>query len=232
MARYTTAYSAFVARLNEVETLRRYAAGEERTNPVGRRNEINALCRGAVVLLSGHLEAYIKKLGETALDSMTAKNVPRTNISQRLYYHISKDLLNEIQDTADPEKIAGKVFSFLDSDLEYWSKTGPFPKVIPTERFNKGFANPAFTKIKKYFNRFGYTDYQDDLAKRLQANYLPTVNMVDHLVDTRNKIAHGDPAASETPAEVKTMISITQNFCGSTDAVFATWWKTNFCAIR
>jgi hypothetical protein len=56
--------------------------------------------------------------------------------------------------------------------------------------------------------------------------------MVDHLVDTRNKIAHGDPAASKTPGEVATMMSIMRLFCGSTDAVFASWWRTRFCAIR
>lgn len=86
--------------------------------------------------------------------------------------------------------------------------------------------------IKKYFNRFGYANYQNDLVSRLQADYFPTVNMVNHLVDTRNKIAHGDPAASKTPAEVATMMAIIRSFCGSTDSVFASWWRTNFCAIR
>ena len=66
----------------------------------------------------------------------------------------------------------------------------------------------------------------------LQARFQPTVAMVDHLVDTRNKIAHGDSAASKTPSEVKDMASITQSFCRSTDAVFATWWRKSFCAIR
>lgn len=232
MARYTTAYSSFVTRLDEVETLRRFAAIKERADPIALRNDINALCRGAVVLLCGHLEAYVKELGEIALESMTLKNVPRTKLSSRLYYHISKDLLNEIQNTGDPERIADKVFAFIQSDLAYWSKVGPFPEEIPTARFNIGFANPAFKKIKRYFNRFGYGEYRGDLAARLRADYLPTITMVDHLVDTRNKIAHGDPSASKTPGEVATIMSITRSFCGSTDAVFASWWRTNFCSIR
>jgi hypothetical protein len=232
MARYTTAYSAFVTRLDEVETLQRFAATKERTDPIALRNEINALCRGSIVLLCGHLEAYVKELGEVALESMTVKNVPRNNVSSRLYYYVSKGLLEDIQNTSDPERVADKVFAFIQSDLAYWSRTGPFPQPIQTARFNMGFANPAFIKIKRYFNRFGYAEYQHDLARRLRADYLPTINMVDHLVDTRNKIAHGDPAASKTPGEVATMMSITRLFCGSTDAVFATWWRTRFCAIR
>jgi hypothetical protein len=232
MARYTSAYSSFVARLDEVETLRRFAAVKERTDPIGLRNEINALCRGAVVLLCGHLEAYVKELGEVALESMTLKSVPRTNLASRFYYHISKDLIKEIKDTSDPQGIANKVFDFVRSDLEFWSRTGGFPHTIPVARFNKGFASPAFSKIRRYFNRFGYGSYKSDLQARLMANYLPTINMVDHLVDTRNKIAHGDPSASKTPAEVTAMISMIRSFCVSTDAVFASWWKTSFCPIR
>lgn len=232
MARFTSAYSEFVARLGEVEILRKAAATKERANPIGLAKEINALSRGSIVLLCGHLEAYVKELGELALDSMIVKNVARDQLSSRVYYHISQDLLRELRETADPEKIADKLFAFLERDLSYWSKDGPFPQPIPTDRFNKGFANPAFRKIKRYFNRFGYHSYQRDLATRLQADYSPTVNMIDHLVDMRNKIAHGDPAATKTPAEVQTMISIIRSFCGSTDAVFASWWRDSFCTIR
>jgi len=193
MARYTAAYSSFVSRLDEVEALRKFALQEERIDPIGLRNGINALCRGALVLLSSHLEAYVKDIGEVALTSMTTKSVPRTKISSRLYYYVSQDLLAELKDTADPEKVADKVFAFIGSDLTYWSKSGVFPQPIQAERFNKGFASPAFPKIKQYFNRFGYDTYAKDLSDRLQAEYQPTVNMVNHLVDTRNKIAHGDP---------------------------------------
>ena len=73
------------------------------------------------------------------------------------------------------------------------------------DRFNRGFANPAFKRIAKYFNRFGYEEYKRDLERCLQASFLPTITMVDHLVHTRNKIAHGDFAESKTPGEVKDM---------------------------
>ena len=232
MAQFTRAYSQLIVRLAEVAVLRRLGASYERKDAIVCREEINALSRGAVVLLCSHLEAYVRELGEIALDSMAAKAIPRTKLASRVYYHISKDLLEEVRSTLDPEKAADKVFAFIDSDLEYWSKDGPFPRPVPVERFNRGFANPAFKKIAEYFNRFGYEGYQGDLRACLQANFQPTVTMVDHLVDTRNKIAHGDFAASKTPGEVKDMASMIQSFCRSTDAVFATWWGKSFCAIR
>ena len=232
MARFTKAYSSFVTRLDEVELLRSFAAAKEVTDPMGLRKEINALCRGSVVLLSAHLEAYIREVGELALLSLTAKEVPRNTVSSRLFYYASQNLLKEIQGATDPEKVADKVFAFIVSDLDYWSRTGPFVKPIEPDRFNKGFASPAMPKIKQYFNRFGYLAYAKDLAILLKADFQPIVTMVDHLVDTRNKIAHGDPTASKTPQEVRTMIKMTRVFCGSTDAVFAAWWKSSCCAIR
>jgi hypothetical protein len=232
MARYTSAYSSFLGRMTEVEILRRSAAQKERKDAVALRHEINALCRGAVVLLCGHLEAFIKDLGEVALDSFHEKGVPRTKIASQLYYHISKDILDEIKNTADPEKIANKVFAFIESDLPFWCRSGPFPQPIASERFNKGFSNPAFSKIRAYFGRFGYFEYRNDLANLLKAQYGPTTNMVDHLVDIRNKVAHGDPAATKTPSEVKDMIRLLRVYCMSTDTVFASWCGATICRIR
>ena len=232
MARYTSAYSSFVSKIGEVELLCRFALKKERQDPIRLRNEVNALCRGAIVLLSGHLEAFVKELGELAIDSLYAKQISRSQISSRFFYHISKNLLDEIQDTSDLDRKANKIFSFIRSDISYWSKTGPFPDQVPTERFNQGFSNPIYKKIKVYFKRFGYFQYDHDLSRKLQAMYLPTVNMVDQLVAIRNQIAHGDPLATKTPSDVKDIKTIIKRYCMETDSVFASWWKTQFCTIR
>ena len=232
MARYTTAYSSFVERLGEVERLRMFASSKEKQDPVKYRLDISALCRGAVILLSGHLEAYIKELGELAIDSLYQKSVPREKLCARFFYHISKDCIDEIKDTSDPNSLGEKVFNFLSNDLQFWSRSGSFPISVPADRFNKGFSNPAFKKIKSYFNRFGYSDYQNDLASKLGPDFQPIINMIEHLVETRNKIAHGDPSATKTPLEIKDMISMVKRYCAETDGVFANWWRQKFCAIR
>ena len=112
MARYTKAYSSFTARLSEVNTLRSLASSREKRGPIDLRDEINALSRGSIVLLCSHLEAYIKELGEIALDSMHTKSVPRTGLSSRFYYHISKGLLDEINDTSNQRELLIKCLDF------------------------------------------------------------------------------------------------------------------------
>jgi hypothetical protein len=87
-------------------------------------------------------------------------------------------------------------------------------------------------KISSYLKRFGYPDYERDLARRLTNQYPVVKNTVDHLVDTRNKIAHGDPSATKTPSDVEARLVGIRNYAGATDSVFAGWWKSEFCSIR
>lgn len=232
MARYSSAYSSFVSRVDEVIILQRAAAKLERDDPVSNREQINALCRGAIVLLSSHLEAFIKELGELLLDSLFSKSVDRSTFDNRIFYHVSKRHFDEIKNTVDHEAIVKSIFRFIGEDAEYWSTSGTLPRVIDSEGFNKGFANPKFKKIKSYFNRFGFERYQTELARQLTHNFTTDINMITHLVDTRNLIAHGDPGATKTPSEVKDMTQIVVRFCIGTDKVFGDWCKAKYCAIR
>jgi hypothetical protein len=232
MPRYTSAYSSFITRLSEVNLLCRAAIGKEKMDAIAHRKEIDALCRGAIVLLCSHVEAYIKELGEVTLDRLHSSRTDRSVVSQRVFYNISKDVISEIKDTSDHDLIAEKIFGFSQSDLSFWSKTGPFPIQIPAERFNKGFSNPGFDKIKGYFHRFGYEEFRKDFYRKLKAKGTVTHNMVDHMVSTRNNIAHGDPSATKTPSDILDMISIVKLFCRTTDDVFCGWCRSKLCKLR
>lgn len=232
MPRHTVAYSSFIDRLGEIFVLISVASKKERSDAVMYRKEINAFCRGAVVLLSSHVEAYIKELGECALERFFDRRVDRSKMSDRIFFNISKDFVSEIKDAADHDRIAEKIFSFIAADLGYWSKSGSFSSQVPADKFNKGFSNPAFVKIKAYFSRFGYDDYRRDFYRRLGRDALPTENMLDTMVSLRNNIAHGDPSSTRTPREIVEMISIIKGFCRTTDDVFSEWCRDRHCSIR
>ncbi|TAT84359.1 MAE_28990/MAE_18760 family HEPN-like nuclease [Rhizobium ruizarguesonis] len=232
MSRHTEAYSSFVERLGEIDLLIALARKKERNDAVLHRKEINAFCRGAVVLLSSHVEAYVKELGECALERFYQRRVDRSGMSSRIFFNISKEFVADIKDTADPEKIAEKIFLFIESDLTFWAKHGAYSLQIPVEKFNKGFSNPAFDKIKSYFSRFGYEDYRRDFYRDLGINAQTTQNMLDGMVALRNNIAHGDVSATRTPREISEMTDIIKNFCRCTDSIFSRWCKLHHCPIR
>jgi len=232
MSRFTPIYGAFVARLDEVNLLRAKAAALGRTkNAVRRGAEISALCRGSVVLLSSHIEAFVKELGEHTLDSIYDKQVCRSRIALPFFYHMSREKVDLIRSTVSAEKIAESVQSFVADGSSMWGNAGKFPMPISADEFNTGFSNPKFDKVKSYFNRFGYSEFRRDFFRELGRDAQITANALDQIVDTRNSIAHGDPAATKTPQELNEMIASAKLFCRTADSIFSRWCKINLCNI-
>jgi hypothetical protein len=233
VAKYSTAYSDFSNGLKEVRVLRVAASKLERADPVGERQRIDALCRGSIVLLSAHLEGYVKSLGEVLLDRVHALALCRSKIPRdAFFYHLSKDFISSIKETKEPDAIAALVFGFIARDGSLWGKLGPFPNAVDVVRFNKGFSNPKFDKIVAYLGRFGYQTYKRDMAALLRADFVMCTNAVDHLVDTRNKVAHGDASASKTPSEVEDLMGLVRKLARGTDQMFCNWCSASLCKIR
>lgn len=233
MPRFTPIYGAFVSRLDEVQLLCRKASKlNSGVHAVRNGPEISALCRGSVVLLSSHIEAYIKELGEHTLDSIYNNRVCRSKLSAPFFYHISKEKLENIRIGSNPEKIATQTRSFLQTDSEMWKTTGHFPNPISAQLFNSGFSNPKFEKIKAYLGRFGYTEFRHDIYHKLGRDANVLISNIDQIVDSRNSIAHGDPNATKTPLELLEMIKTSKSFCRTVDELFATWCALSICKIR
>ncbi|MDA4847036.1 MAE_28990/MAE_18760 family HEPN-like nuclease [Hoeflea poritis] len=233
MPRYTATYRDFAERLDEVDLLRKRAAERQRSKDSFRHGaEISALCRGAVVLLSSHVEAYVKELREHTLDALHTKAVCRSNLAPQFFYHVSKESIEPIRNTSQAEQIAEHMQNFIDKEGSYWGRTKPFPAPISSMVFNKGFSNPTFDKVKAYFGRFGYTGFRKDFFRTLGRDAQTTLTNLNGIIETRNSIAHGDPSATKTPNEVREMMTTAKLFCRTTDAIFGTWCRRNLCSIR
>lgn len=233
MPRFTRVYSEFISRIDEVSMLRKKAAALERSSrSLLHGPEIRALCRASVVLLSSHIEAYIKELGELVLDSAHQQGTPRNRISPQFFYYVSRERIEGIRGGSQPDAIARNVQDFIDNDLPYWQGTGALHGPISSAIFNSGFSNPAFQKVKAYFGRFGYTDFRVDFMRALAHRGNGVETALDTIVNTRNAIAHGDPAATKTPGEVKEMEYTAKEFCRVVDQVFASWCRRSICKIR
>jgi RiboL-PSP-HEPN len=233
VASYTPVYCDLVSRLSEVQLLRRRAAGlERRRDALAHGNEIRAICRGAIVLLSSHVEAYVKEVGEHTLECMYSKRVPRKLLAPQFFYYASREQIEMVRDSAQPERVAEHVFNFFESHGHLWSRAEPLIKRVVGDDFNKGFSNPSFEKVRAYFGRFGYETYRRDFFQALKRDANTVVSGLDTVVGTRNSIAHGDPNATKTPLEVGEMIENSRVFCRTSDRIFANWCKVKLCTIR
>lgn len=233
MPRYTAAYSEFVGRCDEVLILVKRASQLERSKMAFSYGaEIDALCRGAIVLLSSHVEAYVKELGECALDAIFNRGVCRSKLSPRLFFYASKGWLDRLQDVNEPEKVSAEVFGFLSGDAELWVRSGPLPKPIDAEEFSRGFANPKFEKVRKFLGRFGYDGLRHHINRSLGRDAILAVSNLDQIVDTRNAIAHGEASATKTPGEVKLLVASARQLCRTVDDGFSGWCRTEMCSIK
>lgn len=233
MPRYTAAYSGFILRLKEVETIWRTAryASEQPLTP-SNIELINALCRSGVVLLSSHIEGYVEDLGQIALDRIESLQLPKKRLGPQFRYYLSRDLINEIRQTTNPAQVASKVDQLFVRDGHIWSSDPTFTNSLPANIFLADFSNPKNERITKFFKRFGYEEYTRDLRRRLKADFNACANMIDHVVDQRNRIAHGDMVTTETPSDLANMIQLVKQYCRETDHVVGNWFRSQNCVIR
>lgn len=233
MARFTPAYSRFVRRLEEVELLSKFAKSLTIKTPLNKNTTlVNAACRSGVVLLSSHIEGYVEDLGETVIARVAQKQLAKKELAFAFRYHLSRDLISEIRQISDPESSGKKIVDLFNRDQFIWNQDPNFPNNLSGQVFLSDFANPNHDRICKFFRRFGYVQFATDLKIRLGRDFLVCSNMVDQVVDQRNKIAHGDLFAVATPIDVQNMLFFVKQYCNSVDNVVANWFSSKGCPIR
>ncbi len=233
MARYSSAYSQFLERLSEIRTLVAVASRMERATGIPKDFAPNrALYRGGVVLLCSHIEGYIGDLGALGISRIGERSVRKDVLPEEFKYHLSRDLIGEIRDARHPESIAGRVKALVHRDGEIWGADDRFRDTLAWDVFVRGFSVPKHENVCKFFRRFGYWQFDGDLAARLRGNTPACVNVIDHVVAERNKIAHGDYLASGTSRDLENMHKLVRLYCRTTDEVVGDWFSSKGCAIR
>ena len=192
----------------------------------------NALCRGAIVLLCSHLEGYVESLGTIAITEIGRRSVLKSSLAGVFKYHLSRDLISQIKDTQNPERVVSRVEELFRRDGRVWDDSPRFHRSLQVGPFVGNFASPDHGNIKGFLRRFGFEQFEDDLRVRLKGKYQVCVNMVDQLVVQRNKIAHGDHLAYGTPSDVRDMYVFVKLYCRYTDVVVGNWFSMRGCPIR
>ena len=231
MSRYSSAYSEFVERLEEIFAIA--AIGRTFSQPTQADLErSNALGRAGVVLLSSHIEGFIKLLGTLAVNRIGERTVPKTSLACEFKYHLSRDLIRNINASTEASRNVTAIDSFLKRDLHIWDMSANFVEPLPVDQFIGSFSTPKHSNIGRFFRRFGFEDFEGQLAVHLKSNFPACRNMVDHVVDQRNQIAHGNYGVSVTPNELQGMCDLVKVYCRNTDQVVGNWFRSKGCPIR
>ena len=233
MARYSAAYSGLIRRLDEISLILALANELSRRGPTSSNSgKINALCRGGIVLLCSHIEGYVEELGSLAIARIEAKRFAKSAITPSFKYHLSRDIIRDIQGMRDPLKVAARVEDLLVRDGHIWGQQPNFSSPLSPSAFTSDFATPRHSRIKRFFNRFGYNQFESELSHHLHRDYRASVNMVNQVVTQRNSISHGDYSIVGAPSDLKDMLTFTKLYCRATDIVVGNWFSRIGCPIR
>ena len=202
--------------------------------PINRKTytRVNALFRSGVVLLNSHIEGFIEELGTIAVERIGSLGVNKSVLSDAFRYYFSDDLISVIKQSDNPGVISPRVQELFARDGHVWDTSLKYSLRLETDRFVRRFSTPRHNNIKSFFGRFGYDKFEQDMFQRLKATAVPCQNMVDQVVAQRNKIAHGDPLATGTPADLSDMVRLVKDYCRCTDQIVGDWFRGIGCPIR
>jgi len=233
MSRYTSAYTGLIVRFKEIDAILGMAK-DISSKPITATtlDKVSALCRSGIVLLSSHIEGYIENLGEIAIDRIGAKQLKKSKLGNQFRYYLSRDLINNILKSTESASIEQNLLMLWTRDSHIWDNTPHYKTPLQANIFIGDFINPNHKRIVKFFKRFGYTQFEHDMASKLQADYVICVNMINQVVEQRNKIAHGDTTIIGTPTDLEQMKNTVKIYCREADLVFSHWFKLQGCPIR
>lgn len=233
MAAYSEAYSSLVIRLKEIESILSMArANETRSLRRDSRLRVDSLCRSGVVLLCSHIEGYVENVGALAVERIGLKRISKGKMPAAFRYHLSRDLILGVKQSNEPEIIATRIDELMARDADVWNTTSHLSSPLSSEIFIGNFSTPKHDSISSFFGRFGYSDFHRDLLRRLTTQGPACTNMIDQVVDQRNKIAHGDQVTTGTPHELEDMLRLVKAYCKALDQVVGDWFRSIGCPIR
>ena len=231
MPRYTVAYSTLVKRLGEVDELSQLARSFEKlhTRPDD-LSKVRALGRASVVLLCSHIEGYIEDIGSLAIDRIQDRNVKKDSLPLEFRYYLSLDNIRRIQTSQHPDTTAEAVLDFMRQAGAIWDTSREFSQ-IDAAGFNSSFSSPTHRKIRQFFRRFGFKEYDGRMRRKLQTK-VTCINTVNNVVHQRNAIAHGDQRVRTSSADLRQMREDVKLYCRTTDEVVGDWFREEICPIR
>lgn len=176
------------------------------------------------MLLCSHIEGFVKELGMNAIVNIAAQRIPKTAFLEGFRYYLSRDFIKRIQNSQEPETIESIVMEMMQRDLHIWDDSTIYSSSLPAGVFVENIGSPNHKRIKKFFRRFGFKDFEHQLKSTLKGDFLSCFNMMRDVVLQRNQIAHGDFSTTGAPSDLEDMVTWADLYCRTADEIVCAWF--------
>lgn len=180
--------------------------------------------RASVVLLSSHFERYFYSINEEVVTYLNLQSIPSEQYPEEVRILHAKSTLDEIGATAW-ENRAQKLYEYSSNEAWLWSpgQTGQ----LDHNRFLAWMKAPKPKKIVRYYKYWQIKNIFEAVTRKA-SHKNDLFFSLQSLVELRNNIAHGDPAAQATQRDVKKYLKSVETFCERADRKLSSQIKKLF----
>ena len=210
------ALNALLNALQEVDHLE--SINPTPTGAAPQKSEVTRVIgRAGVVLISSHLERYVRAVNEEVINAMNVNEVSAARIPvelRLLHADASIDSLAKTQ----WNKREVSLQSFLDSDGWLWSD-GKGHR-MQHDRLLRWLKSPDSDRLVRYYKYWTINDIFTSITKKRSTRDELRAN-IDALVTKRNNIAHGDNGENATQSDVRAYKKAVITFAKRSDKLLA-----------
>ena len=195
----------------------------QRANPTplggmpSRPKVVRAINRSSVVLLTSHLERYLRALNEETVERINSLDVAGAQLPQAIRLHHSRAIIDRMLETQWDNRSA-QLEEFALSDSWLWSDA---PKgLLAAERLLKWMKSPSPKRILQLYRMWDVEDVFSRVTRKKHTRDRLWLRL-DELVTKRNNIAHGDVTTEATSQDVASYMAVVREFCARGDRVMS-----------
>lgn len=178
---------------------------------------VRAINRGSVVLLSSHLERYLRGLNEEAVNVIDAATIGGSALPETLRLQHSKIPIDELAD-AQWDNRAAMLSQLVVKDGWLWGST---PKAnLEHDRLLRWMRSPSPNRALRMFQLWGVSDIFSAITRQPHTRQRMWLKL-EELVDKRNDIAHGDSGAEATYQDITSYVAVVRTFCMRADGILS-----------
>ncbi len=176
-----------------------------------------ALGRAAIVLITSHMERYLRAVNEELVDCLVASNVIGEVLPEGIRLLHSKVPIEEIEPVQWDNR-SGKLVDFVETDAWLWSAGNSGQ--LKHRRLLSWMKSPKPASLVRYYKYWGIEDIFKAITRK-SATRSDLWFRIKEVVDKRNNIAHGDASASATFSDVRKYIVAVTSLCDRADRILA-----------
>ena len=178
---------------------------------------VRAINRASVILLSSHLERYLRNVNEEAIGVVNAATIVGSALPESLRLEHSKIPIDELA-AAQWQHRAPMLSQLLATDGWLW---GSSPTAdLDHDRLLRWMKSPSPERTLRLFKLWNVPDIFSVVTRQPHTRQRMWLKLKE-LVDKRNDIAHGDAGAEATYQDVATYVAVVRAFCTRADPVLA-----------